>query len=112
MSDETGEGEGAGTNLNLPLPQKVEDKEYLKALDQALKKIEEFRPGYLVVSAGLDLMKGDPIGGFNISIKGLAAISSRIASLNIPTVIVQEGGYMIGEIGNQAATFLVNFNRN
>lgn len=112
MSDEIGEGEGFGSNLNLTLPQRVEDKEYLKELDKALKKIMEFKPGYLVVSVGFDMMKGDPIGGFNISVKGLAAISSRIASLAIPTVIVQEGGYLLGEIGIQAATFLVNFNGN
>ena len=112
FGDELGEGEGTGTNLNLPLPQKVEDKEYLKTLDKALKKIQAFKPYYLVVSVGFDLMKGDPIGGFNITVKGLARISSQIASLRIPTVIVQEGGYLMKEIGNHAATFLVNFNRN
>jgi acetoin utilization deacetylase AcuC-like enzyme len=111
-SDETGAGAGLNTNLNLTLPQKVEDKEYLKTLEKALKKIQSFAPDYLVISVGFDLMKGDPIGGFNISIKGLATISSKIASLRIPSVIVQEGGYLMGEIGNHAATFLVNFNRN
>lgn len=112
MENETGEGPGLGANLNLPLAQAVEDNEYLNALDKALKRICEFKPSYLILSAGFDLIKGDPIGGFNISIKGLAIISSRIASLQVPTVIVQEGGYLLEEIGNIAATFLLNYNPN
>lgn len=112
LDDETGEGPGLGTNLNLPLPQAVDDKEYIQSLDKALDKISEFRPGYLVLSAGFDLIKGDPIGGFNISVKGLAAISSHIASLQIPTVIIQEGGYLVEELGNLAATFLLNYKHN
>ena len=111
-TDEIGEGEGEGTNFNIPLPKGVEDKEYLAALDRALKRIADFNPGYLVVSAGFDLIKGDPIGGFGVSVKGLAMISRRIASLGIPTVIVQEGGYLMEMLGLLAATFLSNFNRN
>lgn len=112
MSDEIGEGPGAGTNFNYPLLPGAEDREYLKTLDQALQNITDFQPAVLVVSAGFDLIKDDPIGSFNISVKGLALISSRIASLDLPTVIVQEGGYLMEEIGNLAATFLVNFQRN
>lgn len=109
LADETGEGPGLGTNFNFPLPRHTEDKAYLNTLDQALKIIHDFKPGYLVVSAGFDLIKGDPIGGLQISVKGLAAISSNIASLNLPTLIVQEGGYLMEDLGNLAATFLVNF---
>lgn len=109
MPDETGDGEGTGHNLNYPMSRGAQDKEYLLALDQALQKIAQFQPGYLVVSAGFDLIEGDPIGGFKISVEGLALISSKIASLRIPTVIVQEGGYKMEELGSLAATFLLKF---
>lgn len=109
MPDETGEGAGKGTNLNFPMPRGTGDKDYLRTLDQALENIARFQPGYLVVSAGFDLIDGDPIGGFKISEEALARISARIASLRIPAVIVQEGGYKMEELGKLAATFLLNF---
>lgn len=109
MPDETGEGAGTGRNVNFPLHRGAQDEEYLQVLGQALQQIAQFKPGYLVVSAGFDLIEGDPIGGFNISVQGLALISAKIASLRIPTVIVQEGGYDMEDLGNLAATFLQNF---
>jgi len=112
MQEETGEGAGKGTNVNFPLPPGTQDGEYLKTLDAALQIIADYQPGFLVVSAGFDLIKGDPIGAFDISVRGLALISSKIASLELPTVIVQEGGYLMDKLGSLAATFLVNFHRN
>ena len=109
MPDETGEGDGRGININYPMHRGAQDEEYLLTLGQALHQISQFQPGYLVVSAGFDLIEGDPIGGFNISLKGLAKISNMIASLRIPTVIVQEGGYKMEELGKLATTFLINF---
>ncbi|NIW39113.1 MAG: histone deacetylase family protein, partial [candidate division Zixibacteria bacterium] len=67
-------------------------------MDQSLEIVKAFQPDYLVLSLGFDIIHGDPIGGFDISIKGLAMISSRIANLNLPTVIVQEGGYLIEKL--------------
>lgn len=112
MEDEIGEGDGTGTNHNFPLPTGTEDKAYLTTLEKVLKIISDYQPGYLVVSAGFDLIRDDPIGAFNISVKGLAQISSNIASLQLPTLIVQEGGYLMEQLGNLAATFLVNFHPN
>ena len=109
MEDETGEGAGMGTNHNFPLPRGAEDQTYLNALDKALQIIRNFQPEVLVVSTGFDLMKDDPIGGFNISFEGLARISSEIARLNLPTLIVQEGGYLMEQLGGHAVTFLLNF---
>lgn len=108
-ADETGEGEGAGFNLNLPLPIGTKDAEYLVALDIALARIREHRPKALVVSAGFDLMSGDPVsrnGGFKITVPGLQKICGRLAELNLPTVIVQEGGYNVNRLGDYAVAMI------
>ncbi len=93
-ADECGEGAGVGYNRNWPLPQGTDDARYLITLDAALAAIREFVPGHLVVSAGFDTVAGDPVGGFHVTTEGLHEIGRRIAGLGLPTVIVQEGGYL------------------
>jgi acetoin utilization deacetylase AcuC-like enzyme len=108
-AEERGEGPGEGYTYNWPLPQYTDDAGYLAVLDRALAVINEFAPRYLVVSAGLDIAAGDPVGGFCISVCGLREIGQRIAALNLPTVIVQEGGYLLDTLGRSAAAFLQAF---
>ena len=107
--DERGEGLGLGSNWNWPLPQGTDDTTYLEALAQALAEVIRFAPRWLVVSAGFDTVPGDPEGGFRITTAGLAAIGQQIAALDLPTVIVQEGGYRLGRLGNDAVAFLRAF---
>ena len=108
-SNERGEGSGEGTNWNWPLPQGIDDKRYLSTLALALDVIDNFSPKYLIVSAGFDILAGDPVGGFAISNMGLKKIGYHIANLDIPTVIVQEGGYLLDMLGKSAVTFLSAF---
>jgi acetoin utilization deacetylase AcuC-like enzyme len=108
-ADERGTGPGEGTNRNWPLPKGTGDQAYLAALDQALAAIREFGPHYLVVSAGFDIVEGDAEGGFCITTEGLYEIGRRIAGLELPTVIVQEGGYLLGRLKENAVAFLQAF---
>ena len=108
-ADERGEGPGEGYNRNWPLPQGTDDATYLATLDAALAAIREFMPGYLVVSAGFDTVAGDPVGGFRVTTEGLREIGRRIAGLGLPTVIVQEGGYLLDRLGQNAVAFLRAF---
>jgi acetoin utilization deacetylase AcuC-like enzyme len=107
--DERGEGPGEGCNHNWPLPQRIDDAGYLAALGEALAVVGGFAPGYLVVSAGFDIMAGDPVGGFCVTTAGLREIGRRIAALDLPTVIVQEGGYRLDTLGENAVAFLQAF---
>jgi hypothetical protein len=109
MADERGEGPGAGLNRNWPLPQDTDDGAYLATLDDALAVIRAFTPRYLVVSAGFDTVAGDPVGGFGLTMEGLRKIGQRIACLDLPTVIVQEGGYLLETLGENVVAFLENF---
>ncbi len=108
-ADERGEGPGEGYNRNWPLPLGTGDADYLAALDEALEVVCRFVPRYLVVSAGFDIVAGDTIGEFCVSSDGLHEIGQRIAGLNLPTVIVQEGGYCLQTLGENAVAFLSAF---
>jgi acetoin utilization deacetylase AcuC-like enzyme len=110
-ADERGEGPGEGANVNIPLPPGTGDREYLTALGTALTEVERFAPRFLVLSAGFDLMAGDPVPrvGFRITVDGLRQIGEQVAGFGLPTVIVQEGGYNLGMLGEYAVTLLRPF---
>jgi acetoin utilization deacetylase AcuC-like enzyme len=105
-ADERGAGEGQGANLNLPLEAGVTNGRYLEVLEHALAAIAEFAPRFLVLSAGFDTFGGDPIGDFALTADAFPHIGRRIAALGLPTLVVQEGGYAIAALGENAAGLL------
>ena len=108
-ADERGEGAGLGYNLNLPLPRKSDDAVFLEALASGLRRVEAYAPDAIVVALGLDAFEGDPFGGLSVSTPGFARIAEAIARLRRPTVIVQEGGYLCDELGDNLTSFLTGF---
>jgi acetoin utilization deacetylase AcuC-like enzyme len=106
---ETGEGEGAGANLNIPLRLGAGMAEYRPALATALGRILEFGAAALVVALGLDAYECDPLSGLKIPTEGFGEIAGAIAKLGLPTVLVQEGGYLSEALGRNLATFLAGF---
>ena len=108
-ADERGQGRGLGFHHNFPLPAGTGDEAYLETLDQALQRIYEFKPVYLVVSAGMDIYADDPLGTIKVSTVGIGKIAQKIASLNLPTVIVMEGGYNNDALGKNIYAFLSAF---
>ncbi|RUX95267.1 MULTISPECIES: histone deacetylase family protein [unclassified Mesorhizobium] len=108
-ADERGEGPGLGYNFNLPLPRKSADAAFLAALEVAFQRIRAFSPDALVVALGLDAFEGDPFGGLSVSTPGFSRIGEAIAKLGLPTVIVQEGGYLCDELGDNLTAFLTGF---
>jgi acetoin utilization deacetylase AcuC-like enzyme len=107
--DERGKGAGRGTNRNWPLPRGTGEQAYLVALEEALAFVGEFSPDYLVVSVGFDTIEGDPDGGFRLTTGSLSKIGQRIAALGLPTVLIQEGGYLLERLGESALAFLQPF---
>ncbi|RLP23772.1 histone deacetylase family protein [Mesorhizobium sp. YM1C-6-2] len=108
-ADERGEGPGLGYNLNLPLERKSGDEIFLQALAAGIRRIEAFAPDALVVALGLDAFEGDPFGGLSVSTPGFARIGEAIAALDLPTVIVQEGGYLCDALSDNLTSFLTGF---
>lgn len=108
-ADERGEGPGLGYNLNLPLARKSGDETFLEALASGIRRIRAFAPGALVVALGLDAFEGDPFGGLSVTTPGFARIGEAIAGLGLPTVIVQEGGYLCDALSANLTSFLTGF---
>lgn len=104
--DEEGKGEGVGYNKNYPLSLGTTDSQYLRILRKTLKNIKDFNPKFLVISAGFDTYEKDPIGGFKLTIPCYRIIGENIKSLDLPILIVQEGGYAVGSLGKMAYNFL------
>ncbi|MER8655389.1 histone deacetylase family protein [Mesorhizobium sp. M0847] len=108
-ADERGEGPGLGYNFNLPLPRKSADAAFLEALEVAFQRIRAFSPDALVVALGLDAFEGDPFGGLSVTTPGFSRIGEAIAKLGLPTIIVQEGGYLCDALGDNLTAFLTGF---
>ena len=108
-ASERGEGAGLGYNLNLPIPRGTADKDYMPVLERALTRVRSYRPTALVVALGLDASEDDPFGGLAISTSGFEAIGGAIGSLGLPTVLVQEGGYVSETLGRNLTAALSGF---
>ncbi len=107
---ERGRNRGKGCNLNVPLPLGTNDTTSLRHLRNALETIRDFRPEYLIVSAGFDTFLGDPIGGFALTPGVYYDIGHRIARLGLPSLLVQEGGYNVSYLPELVTNFLDGFN--
>jgi acetoin utilization deacetylase AcuC-like enzyme len=108
-ADEPGEGKGRGSNVNIPLPQGTPDDTYLDALEGALEKVAAFRPDLLVVALGLDASEQDPLAFLALSTSGFRRIGERLGQLNLPTVLIQEGGYVSPVLGSNLVAVLEGF---
>jgi acetoin utilization deacetylase AcuC-like enzyme len=106
---ETGRGAGSGANLNLPLDRGTGDAGFLAALDVALERVTQWGADRLVLALGLDAFQGDPFAGLRVTTPGFARIGAAVAALGLPTVIVQEGGYLCPELGDNLTSVLGAF---
>ena len=98
-----------GANLNIPLAKGTGDDGYLQALDVAKQTIQAFAPGALVVALGLDASEHDPLAGLAVTTNGFRRIGAAIAKLGVPTVLVQEGGYLSDILGANLTATLRGF---
>jgi acetoin utilization deacetylase AcuC-like enzyme len=103
---ETGAGAGIGANLNLPLERGTGDAGFLAALDRACEAVARWGADALVLALGLDAFVGDPFAGLTVTTPGFGRIGATVASMGLPTVIVQEGGYLCPELGDNLAEVL------
>lgn len=109
FADETGTGAGIGANLNIPLPPGTGVKDYRSALATALDTVGKFKPAFLVFAFGADTHEADPLGGFKLPTKFFAEMGAAVRELNLPTVVVQEGGYNLATLGGCVVELLKGF---
>jgi acetoin utilization deacetylase AcuC-like enzyme len=108
-ADERGIGGGEGYHLNLPLPWGTEWPEYEAAMDAAVKRILAHGAEVLVVSLGLDTFEHDPISRFKLQHEDYLSMGEKIASCDLPTLFVLEGGYAVDALGINAVNVLKGF---
>lgn len=97
-AEETGEGEGVGATINVPLAAATPPDRYLEQFMTALDRAWAFyRPDFVFVSAGFDVMAGDPLGGQLLEPADLHALTrnlvDRVEADGIGLVAALEGGY-------------------
>ena len=107
FEDEKGAEAGKGYNLNIPLPEQLDSEQYRIALKKALRRVTRFRPQFLVVPLGLDPAKDDPTGSWSLQAKDFFENGKMIGALELPTIIIQEGGYKIRSLGINARHFFL-----
>jgi acetoin utilization deacetylase AcuC-like enzyme len=76
------------------------DKEYYAAYHGILPGlVKKFQPDIMMVSAGYDIHKDDPLAAIRVSDEGIRSIVRGILSFSLPTVFVLEGGYDLAALG-------------
>jgi len=108
-ADEAGAGEGEGYNLNLPLAHGSGDDIYIDAIRRGLDRIAGHDAGALIVSLGLDAADADPVGVLNVTSDGFRRAAEVIAQVDMPVLLVQEGGYPCEALGRNLDAFLSGF---
>jgi acetoin utilization deacetylase AcuC-like enzyme len=97
--DEVGQGAGEGYTVNVPLPGGQGDEDFLRIYQDVLEPIaNQFQPDLVLVSAGFDIYRRDPLGGMGVSEEGFAEITRILmriadASCQGKIVLTLEGGY-------------------
>ena len=84
--------------LDIALPAGTNSEEYMNAYEHVLKKLKEFKPEFLLFSAGFDAHQDDPLAQFKLKSKDFYDITKRTLkvinkSINNKVVSILEGGY-------------------
>jgi acetoin utilization deacetylase AcuC-like enzyme len=107
---ETGEGPGEGTTLNIPMSQGTAARDHHEAFRKALSAIEEkFQPDLVIISAGFDARRGDPLGGLMLEDSDFADMTKEALDLadrhaSGRVVSLLEGGYNLHTLGETVRT--------
>ena len=111
-SDETGSGPGLGATRNVPLLPGTAREVYLRRYQEALDAVlERFRPDFVLVSSGFDVLAGDPLGGqllepgdLHHMTRHLMARAEELCGGRV--VALLEGGYDVRRTGLGAVAVL------
>lgn len=100
---------GVGNIFNVPRPPGLAPERYVEDLwDAIVAATTRWMPGLIVISAGFDAMRGDPLGGFTLEPAHYAALTDRLRH-RLPgaaLVGVLEGGYIPDRLASGVAAFI------
>ncbi len=108
-AEERGRGDGEGATLNAPMPAGSTDRDWLGVMEErVLPALEAFAPEFVLISAGFDAHRLDPLAGVELTeegyrgmTRGLLDLARRTASGRVVSVL--EGGYSLEGLSLSAA---------
>jgi acetoin utilization deacetylase AcuC-like enzyme len=111
--DETGKGEGKGYTANFPVPSGSGDETFIKIFkDKLVPLIEGFAPDIILISAGFDAHRLDPLTSLEVSTKGFEELTRIVKNIaekvcNGKVVSILEGGYNIKALAESVYVHLL-----
>lgn len=115
--NETGKDEGLGFNVNVPLPFQTTDMPYLSAIKDIVMPIaREYKPQFILMSAGFDTHYSDPVGNLSLSATAIQKIHQNTMQLATQLchgrlVSILEGGYNLKTIGKLATSTVATMSK-
>lgn len=114
---EVGQDLGRGYTVNIPLPFRTSDQIYLKAWKEIVIPISlQYKPQFILVSAGLDCHYADPIGQLSLSafcydeiFRSIISLASHVCGGRL--VLILEGGYGVRFVGRLASTAIARLSQ-
>ncbi len=104
-------------SLNIPLPAGTNSEQYFNAFDRVLDRLVDYKPDFLIFSAGFDAHKDDPLAQFKLNSKDFYEITKRTLKAtnnytNGKVISILEGGYdlnALAESANEHVNALLEF---
>jgi acetoin utilization deacetylase AcuC-like enzyme len=111
--DEIGQGEGKGYTVNLPLSYGMNDADYVHLFREVIVPVSRlFKPEIVLVSAGFDIHRSDPLGGMAVTEHGFAKMTRTLMDIAArdcggKVLFVLEGGYDVSALTNSVRTAIM-----
>ena len=111
-ADERGQGAGRGHTLNIPVPAGSSDADYIRHFtDTIIPALDQFQPDFILLSAGFDAHRRDPLGQILLSAEGYGELTKLVLQLATRhcegrLVSLLEGGYDLEATAASAAAHL------
>jgi acetoin utilization deacetylase AcuC-like enzyme len=108
---DVGSGPGEGFSVNLPVPPGSGDETFVSHVERLVAPLaREYQPGLILVSAGYDAHRDDPLADCQVTDAGYAAMTASVRgmaeSLEVPVGVVLEGGYDLGALARSVVATL------
>jgi acetoin utilization deacetylase AcuC-like enzyme len=110
-ASDVGSGAGAGYTVNLPVPEGAGDVLYASLLEHVVARLAlAYDPQLVLISAGFDAHRDDPLAGVELTEGGFAALTGTVrrlaTELEVPVGAVLEGGYDLRALAASTAAML------
>lgn len=109
MATERGIGSGRGYTLNVPISPGTSEDDYISRFDaEVMPSLQAFKPEFLLISAGFDAHRDDPLGNLRLTESGFSTLTHRLKAIAAQfcqgrLISLLEGGYNLEALENSVA---------